>query len=631
MALKKTPDIKTFIDFLEKNKNINIDTLSIPYQGMTKAEVKKSIGAYKVVGQVWSKYTPLGTIVKQNKEAKKDRRIALLKEAREFKYQKKYNIAKNQVALTKINQKLLKMQSNKDRGAEVLKGNVMGKFMEATPLGQFFGVAKGALEELGFSFNKKQNLEDKKAKLEAKEQEWKKKEFIPAEMKFVDAIEQFTKSLTGEPTTLEKRQMKENERKAKREKKKDEKVEKRKERASNKNTKAMMKSNSNVDKDMDELIANTDPKKADKEEKKKGGKFDVSGMFKDTNMGRRMIGGLALFSGLGKFAEDFNKGKAKGKNGIMSGIIGEEYQVYDKNKKGSGFLNHKKATGEAVSKKNFEIMKGDLSKYASLGYGLGSTFGDEKTGLMIGGLTGAAMVAAKWFWAAIEPYLIDFGNLFKWFGDYVGGGIENFSNMVKEWTGTTLTEDERKRIEELNEERNKLNRELLGEYTETRRLQINAERDKIKQEKKDIYDMGKSRKEKGIVYKRGLDLWSQGGIGDLKQVKKESKSVQDFIIRPNGQVLKSDPDDTIFGVKNFSEKTIDKFNEASLSNISNKISFGKDGESINKSIQNEIELINLMKDQNKILEELLNNSGRNQVAMDFIHKENMDITRHFMG
>jgi hypothetical protein len=613
----KNNNLKVFLDHLEKNRNININTLSMmPYQGMTPTDIKKSLRSYKLIFKVWDKYTSLGVVGKQAKEElrNKNKISGLLSEAKGFKDLKKYNIAKNQIELKKINAKLQKEQF-RDRGTEALKKNVVNKFMEATPLGQFFKVGKGALEELGFSFNKKEKLEDQKYKTEVKLKEWQNKEFIPAQMKFVDAIEKFTKSITGEPTTLEKRQIKENERNLSKEKKKEQKIENRKDRAKNKNEKIVMRANQNIDKDMDALISNTDPSKQTKKTGKQ--KFNLDNIIKESSAGRRMLGAVALFSGLGSFAKDYNRAKGQGKNALVGGIMGEQYDLY--NKKSGGFFRHEMKTDKATSKKNLAIATHDITKYAQIGYGLGSTLGDEKMGLLVGALAGVGITTIKFLWDLLKPYLVDMGNLLKFIGDLIGSGFENIVNTFKEFTGTSLSESQKKQIEQLNEERNILNKKLLGAYTEEDRLKYERDREEINRKKEEIY---KEAKRNEVTYRRNINPLS-GKFGKIQKV-------DDFVIRPNGQILKSNPDDTIFGVKNFSEKTIDRFNESSIGNVLNKINISGTSK---ESLRNEMEMINLIKEQNKLLEELImkNNSGNGNIStLDLINRDNSSITKHFV-
>jgi hypothetical protein len=601
-------NLKLFLSYLEKNKNLNINTLTMtPYQGMNPRDIKKSMRGYKMVFQMWDKYTYMGKQAK-NEYKNRSKISGLLGEARQFKNTKQINITKSQAQLDKINAKIRK-ESLKDRGTEVLKKNVVNKFMEATPLGQFTKIGKGALEELGFSFDKKQKLEDEKFKTEVKLKEWESKEYIPAQMKFVDAIEQLTKSFTGEPTSLEKRQIKLNER----EKKKATILKKREDRVDNRNGKMLLKANTNVDKDMDALIANTDPKKKG-EQKSKDKKFSLDNIVKESTAGRKMMGALALFSGAGAFAKDYNAAKSQGKSGIVGGIMGQEYDLY--NKESGGFFRHQMKTDKATSKKNLGIATSDITKYAQIGYGLGSVLGDEKTGLLVGALTGVGITTIKFLWDLLKPYLLDMGNLLKFLGDLVGSGFENIVNTFKEFTGTSLTEDQKREIETLNEERNLLNKKLLGAYTEKERIQIDKDRAEIEKRKAEIY---KEAKQADLLFKRNLNPLAGSKFGKIEQVK-------DFIVRPNGQILQSDPNDTIFGVKNFSEKTIDRFNESSIGNVLNKINVSSTSKD---SLRNEKELLTLMKEQNKLLEELIMKDSGNKPMMDLIHRDNSIITKHF--
>ena len=59
-------NLQLFLNYLEKNKSVKINTLTMqPYQGMNPRDIKKSMRAYKMVFQMWDKYTYMGKQAKQ--------------------------------------------------------------------------------------------------------------------------------------------------------------------------------------------------------------------------------------------------------------------------------------------------------------------------------------------------------------------------------------------------------------------------------------------------------------------------------------------------------------------------------------------------------------------------------------
>ncbi len=458
-------NLKNLQKFFDTHKSLTITNLNLPVPYLTTKDVQKSRPAFRQLGKMYSKYSPLGALDRMEKREKKSKGGigGLLKGARAFKEKKEYEITKDKM-------KLESFKDQKKGNLDTLKKGVVGKFIESTPIGQFFGVGKAALEELGFTFDKEKTRENKKLKLEEKLNEWQHKEYIPVQLKVKDAFEQFTRIFTRSKklTTLEEHKKKGYERKEDKETKspfgkfsvtdlkgsplgtlftreiaqedtlssiykyirgsgKYSKKEKRKDDKYKTKWNDSLKDNFNrVKKSLGFIGDNT--KKDTKEEKL----WTDKGLTKkETTMSQKVIGGISILAGLGMMGKDFKEG------GLKQAIMGKSFGLYEQKEGKRKFKGNWKDIGMTAL--------GDVGKYAALGYGAGSMFGSPEMGLLAGVITGAGISTIKFLWELLGPWVEDlvywFREIFTWavgFGEkslaFAGKSIEQFNIMKDDVT-----------------------------------------------------------------------------------------------------------------------------------------------------------------------------------------------------
>jgi hypothetical protein len=458
-------NLKNLQNFFDKHKSLTITNLNLPVPYITTKDVLKSRPAFRYLGKLYNKYTPLGVLDRMEKREKKKKGTGgLLKGAREFKEKKEYEIAKDKMKLEKINE-----EPERKDGLETLKKGVVGKFIESTPIGQFFGTAKGALEELGFSFDKEKKKENKKIELEKNLQEWQKKEYIPAQLKIKDAFERFTRFVTGskELTYLEKHKKKE----YKREEDKDKLnlgkysltdmkvspfgnlftkqvaqedtlsdfykyirgINKSSYRSKRKDDKIRSKQTDSF-KDMFIRMKKSLGLISDNTKKEKKGKVEFKGEKKlgtrETSTTQKVVGGLSLLAGLGMMGSDFKEG------GLSQAILGKSFNLYKMEEGKRKWSGDWKDIGMTALK--------DVAKYTAIGYGAGTMFGSPEMGALAGLITGGSISAIKFLWELLGPWVEDFvywlREIFTWasgFGErtlaFFGETVHNLEIMADDF------------------------------------------------------------------------------------------------------------------------------------------------------------------------------------------------------